>query len=87
MEKSIHSRDHVTFLALLREAREAAGVTQVELAALLGRTQSFVSKVERGETRLDVLQLRAVCAALGMTLADFAAELDRRLRGRRARSK
>jgi transcriptional regulator with XRE-family HTH domain len=76
MEKSIHSSGYTTFLALLREKAE---VTQVELAARLERTQSFVSKVERGETRLDVLQLHAICAALGTTLPVFAAELDRRL--------
>jgi transcriptional regulator with XRE-family HTH domain len=79
MEKSIHSSGYTTFLALLRETREKAEVTQVELAARLERTQSFVSKVERGETRLDVLQLHAICAALGTTLPVFAAELDRRL--------
>ena len=55
MEKSIYTREHEAFLRLLREAREGAGLTQVGLAEALGRSQSFVSKVERGETRLDVL--------------------------------
>lgn len=79
MEKSIHSSGYTVFLDLLRDTREKAGVTQVELAEKLERTQSFVSKVERGETRLDILQLHAICAALGTTLTAFAAELDRRL--------
>lgn len=79
MEKSIHSSGYTVFLDLLRETREKAGVTQVELAEKLERTQSFVSKVERGETRLDILQLHAICATLGTTLTAFAAELDRRL--------
>lgn len=79
MEKSIHSRGYSVLLDLLRGAREAAGLTQVELAQALRRSQSFVSKVERGETRLDVLQLRAICRALGTTLPDFVARLEEQL--------
>jgi transcriptional regulator with XRE-family HTH domain len=41
------------FLRRLREARLAAGLTQVEVAAKLGRPQSFVSKCESGERRVD----------------------------------
>ena len=66
-------------LALLRETRRAAGVTQVQLAHRLGRTQSIVSKMELGEVRLDVIQLRAVCAAIGTTLPAFTAKLEERL--------
>ena len=43
-------------LAALREARLEAGLTQAELAARLGRPQSFVSKVEAGERRLDLVE-------------------------------
>lgn len=79
MEKSIHSRGYTTFLDLLRETREAADMTQVQLAEALKRTQSFVSKVERGETRLDVLQLHTICLALGTTLTTFVTRLEQRL--------
>ncbi len=82
MEKSIHSRGHAIFLDLLRRTREEAGLTQAGLARKLKGTQTFVSKVERGETRLDVLQLHVMCAALGTTLSAFAAELDRLLERR-----
>ena len=45
--------------------RKAAGITQVELAERLGKPQSFVSKVERGERRLDVIEFCQVAEALG----------------------
>jgi transcriptional regulator with XRE-family HTH domain len=79
VEKSIHSRGYAVLLDLLREAREGAGLTQVELATALKRSQSFVSKVERGETRLDVIQLRTICRAVGTGLPEFVARLEDRL--------
>jgi transcriptional regulator with XRE-family HTH domain len=65
--------------ALLRELREERGLRQKELAARLGERQPYVSRYERGERRLDVLQVRRVCAALGVSFVDFARELERRL--------
>ncbi len=46
------------FLTRLREARRAAGLTQAEVAARLRRPQSFVSKCESGERRVDVVELQ-----------------------------
>jgi transcriptional regulator with XRE-family HTH domain len=79
MEKSVHTAEYATLLDMLREARRQAGVTQTELAARLRKSQSFVSKVEVGETRLDVIQLRTILRALGVSLRDFVAKLDARL--------
>jgi transcriptional regulator with XRE-family HTH domain len=56
------------------QARKSAGLTQVDLADRLGRPQSFVSKYERGERRLDVIEFCEVCRALG---ADPVAFLQR----------
>lgn len=67
-------------LRLLREARVAAGLHQAELAAKLHRPQSFVSKYERGERRLDLLELREVCAALNIPLVEFVKRLEESLR-------
>ncbi len=50
----------------LLEARKKANLSQVELALRLKRPQSFVSKYERGERRLDVIEFRQVAVALGI---------------------
>ena len=80
MEKQIHSKEQKILLLLLRELREQAGVRQVDLAKKLKRHQSFVSKFESGERRLDILELREICKALGVAFAQVTVELDRRLR-------
>jgi transcriptional regulator with XRE-family HTH domain len=85
MEKSVHTREYAVLLALLREARRAAGVTQVRLAELIGESQSHLSKMERGEVRLDLIQVRTICQALGTPLAAFVSELEKRLAARERR--
>jgi ribosome-binding protein aMBF1 (putative translation factor) len=52
------SAEYGEMLVLLRKARKAARLTQVDVALALGRTQSFVSKIERGEIRLDPIELQ-----------------------------
>jgi transcriptional regulator with XRE-family HTH domain len=79
VEKSIYTREYAVLLELLREARERAGLTQAELAKRLQQSQSFVSKVEVGDRRLDLIQLRTMCGVLGTTLPEFIAELEARL--------
>ena len=51
-------------------------MTQDYLAQKLNQPQSFVSKYESGERRLDILELREVCAALGVSLSDFLRRLE-----------
>jgi transcriptional regulator with XRE-family HTH domain len=79
VDKSISSEDYRTFLRELRAARKRRGLTQVELAERLGETQSFVSKCERGERRLDALELRIFCRAMGESFPEFARLIDRTL--------
>ena len=79
MEKSIHSLSQRKLQRLLRQIRSGAGLRQEDLAQLLGKRQSFVSKYESGERRLDVLELRQICQAVGIPLADFASRLERLL--------
>ena len=71
MGQTIHSEDYRALLTLLRSLREEAGLTQVELAERLGRPQSFVSKIEVGERRLDVAELRMLTEALGQDVVDI----------------
>lgn len=76
MEKSIHSKEYALFLQLLRAAREESHLTQEEAALRLNETQSFISKCERGERRLDVIELRAWCKALGVPSNVFMQRLE-----------
>jgi transcriptional regulator with XRE-family HTH domain len=63
----------------LRGIRVDAGLTQSELASRLSRDQTFVSKYESGERRLDVLELREVCRAIGTDFVTFIRKLDKHL--------
>ena len=79
MAKSIHSPEYAAVLRLLRQLRQEAGMRQVDLAARLGRLQTFVSRYEVGERRLDVIELRTICRELGTDLPAFVAKLEEEL--------
>lgn len=79
-QKTIYSKDYATFLDLLREVREKAGVSQIELAKRLAESQSFVSKCERGERRIDILELVTLCKALNIDIIEFTKTLVKRLK-------
>jgi len=64
MSGSLYSPSYTRFRALIVRARKDAGVTQSELSEQIGRPQSFVSKYECGERRLDVIEFIEVCDAL-----------------------
>lgn len=68
---SLHSPRNQALRDRLRGARESRGITQVDLALKLDKPQSFVSKYETGERRLDVLEFAEVCDALSIDAADF----------------
>ena len=63
-------------LSMLRDLRKDAGLAQVALADSLGVPQSFVSKYESGERRLDLLELQLVCRALNVSLVSFVKRFD-----------
>jgi transcriptional regulator with XRE-family HTH domain len=79
LDKSISSREYAVFLDELRSARKQSGMTQIDLAARLAETQSFVSKCERGERRIDVAELRAFCRAIGVHLPAFIQQFEQAL--------
>jgi len=81
MATNKRDRDGKVLRGLLRDLRLTAGLRQIDLAERLGVKQSFVSKYESGERRLDVLELRRVCKSLNTTLAAFAAKLESTLGG------
>lgn len=79
MKKTIYSKQQELLLQLLVEARQGAGITQGELAALLGITQSEVSKHERGERGLDFLQVRMWVEVLGIPFEGFVGSFEEKL--------
>lgn len=79
MSKSIGTHHQQILSKLLRQFRLDAGISQSDLADLLGKPQSFVSKYEIGERRLDILELRQVCRALKIELTDFVDKLENKL--------
>lgn len=76
MEKTPFSGEYQIFLDLLKELRAQASLTQEDIATALGETQSFVSKCERGERRIDIVELRQFCQVIGIPLAEFAVKLE-----------
>ncbi|WP_211226192.1 helix-turn-helix domain-containing protein [Solimonas flava] len=56
---------------VLRQIRLDAGLTQATLAQQLGQTQSYVSKYESGEQRLDLTEIEEICNVVGISLLDF----------------
>jgi transcriptional regulator with XRE-family HTH domain len=79
MPKSIHRPEYELLRALIRETRTDAGVTQEALSDQLGRSQSFMSDIERGVRRIDAIELRDVCRVLNTDLMDFLSELESRI--------
>jgi transcriptional regulator with XRE-family HTH domain len=75
MEKSAFNKNYMLFLSHLRHTRKLAGLTQEEVAKRLQQTQSFVSKCERGERRIDVIELIAFCKAIDISIEDFILQL------------
>lgn len=75
MTRSTFTRKQQRLQSLLIEMRKAAGLTQTDLARRLRRPQSFVSKYERGERRLDVIEFLEVADALDSDPATAIAQL------------
>lgn len=75
MPKSVFTDKYEQFRQLLVEARKNASLSQAQLAEKLGRPQSFVSKYERGERRLDVVEFEQVAHALAVEPIRFLKKL------------
>ena len=71
---------------MLRALRLEKGLTQVDLAARLGLPQSYVSKYETGERRVDFVETALICDALGIGIESFAARFAAQKRGKARRS-
>lgn len=80
VKKNIRLNQQKKLLVLLRGVRVEAGLTQSELASRLGTDQTFISKYESGERRLDILELREVCQVIGIDFVAFIRRLDKDLK-------
>ena len=58
MDKSIYSKEYTTITKRLKQARINAGLKQEEVADRLSKPQSYISKIERGERRVDIVELK-----------------------------
>lgn len=72
--KSIYTDDYINMIAVLRAIRVNKNITQAEMAKMLNVTQSFISKVENRERRLDVIELLSWIDALGVSVSDVLPE-------------
>lgn len=69
MSGALHKPRYTRFRKLITEARKESGLTQADLSIKLRRPQSFVSKYESGERRLDVIEFLEICDALDVNPA------------------
>lgn len=76
MKSGREAKDRVQIATLLRELRLARGLRQLDVAEALGEPQSYVSRYESGEQRLDLVDLRGICDALDISLVEFVRQVE-----------
>lgn len=81
MPKSIFGGDHQHLVEVLKTARRRAGLRQSDVAARLRRDQTFVSLIERGQRRVDVIEFFEIAVALEVDPVDLFRQLAGRIRG------
>lgn len=78
--KTIYTREYRILLRILKSKRQQKRISQEEMAKKLGAPQSFISKIESGERRMDVMELFRYCEALGIEIVPFVKELVNEIR-------
>lgn len=76
MPKSVFTKRYAIFREQLQEARTAAGLSQEQLAKKMGWDQTYVSKIESGVRRVDVVELIGICEVLGLEASQFVKGLQ-----------
>lgn len=77
---SIYEPSYRIFATCIKDYRLRAKMTQEALALQLGCAQSYVSKYEQGQKRLDIVEIRNICKILGVSLSEFVSEYEFRLK-------
>lgn len=73
MKKTIYSQEHKDLIERLKKARKDKKLDQKKVAEMLGVSQSYVSKIESGQMRIDVIQLKRFAKIYGKSLSYFIA--------------
>jgi len=79
MEKTIYKNEAHILSELLYSLRLKAGLKQSELANKISVPQSFISKIENGQRRIDIIELYRICKIYGITLVEFIRQFEERL--------
>ncbi|MFN0050228.1 MAG: helix-turn-helix domain-containing protein [Cytophagales bacterium] len=79
VKKSLNKKEHNILIEQLYRLRMSSGLRQFDLAHKLNVPQSFISKIESGERRIDIIELREICNALDSNLEEFIIEFEKAL--------
>jgi transcriptional regulator with XRE-family HTH domain len=79
VKKTLNKKEQKVLLEQLYRLRLSSGLRQSDLADRLNTPQSFISKIESGERRVDLIELRDICIALGSNLKEFINEFEKAL--------
>lgn len=79
MKKTTSKKEYAILLELLYQVRANANMRQIDLAKILDVPQSFVSKVESGERRIDIIELIRICDVYNIDISEFVDNLKKRL--------
>jgi transcriptional regulator with XRE-family HTH domain len=71
MQKTIYTKEHKSLVGKLIKTRQKAALKQEDVAKLLGKTQSYVSKLESGQRRIDLVQLKELAEIYKVKLERF----------------
>lgn len=76
MRKTIFSEKHRILVSRIRKARKAAGLTQIQAAKRMRKPQSFVSRLESGQRRIDVVEINYLAELYGCKAGDILTDAD-----------